>query len=367
MNSLYQLLPDNHFGKPMDGAIKALIVRRGSACIYGMPGCGLDFFLKMARSRLEKELKGQGEIFFFETYLYPNNIKEAIKKTLVSKLSFNNSNQDFIQAVEGYLVRKRIIIVLAHAQNLMTNQKNALTLLLRLRNLFSDHFSVLSSCDSSIISGNDQYLVTGQDLFSHLIKISPFNFQGTKRILRTNQTFYGFNYPETVFRKIHHLSGGNPALIKHLGQAVDRLGKQVLSQPKVLVETPTLKVKLNDLAQVILSEPKEVLRRIDVLDSQDRIFSPLLALYLKNYELVNIVNLFPQLTKQERKILTYFIKNKNKVIDKDRISFLMGLSEEDFSLWALYKAISRLKNKIKNHYQLVNFKNKGYIIQPIEN
>lgn len=367
MDSLYQLLPDNHFGKPMDETIKTLIVKKRSVCIYGMPGCGLDFFLKTARSRLEKKLKNQGKVFFFETYLYPDNIKKAIKRTLASKLSFNNSNQDFIQSVEDYLTRKKVIVVLAHAQNLITNQKNALALLLRLRNLSSDHFSVLSSCDSSIISENDRYLATGQDLFSHLIKIPPFGFQGTKRILKANQTFYGFRYPETVFRKIHRLSGGNPALIKHLGQVVDRLGKQVLSRPKVLIKTPSLKVKLNDLAQAVLSEPRETLRRIDVLDSQDKIFSPLLALYLKSYELENIVNLFPQLTKQERKILTYFIKNKNKVVDKDRISFLMGLSEENFSLWALYKAISRLKNKIKDHYQLVNFKNKGYMIQPIKN
>jgi len=43
-----------------------------------------------------------------------------------------------------------------------------------------------------------------------------------------------------------------------------------------------------------------------------------------------------------------------------------SLSDEDFSLWAIYKLISRLKVKIKKYFEIINHKGNGYILQKID-
>ena len=57
--------------------------------------------------------------------------------------------------------------------------------------------------------------------------------------------------------------------------------------------------------------------------------------------------------------------HKGKIIDKDRIFLLMKLAEEDYSLWAIYKAVSRVKEKVKGKYKLKTLKSRGYILEEI--
>ena len=49
----------------------------------------------------------------------------------------------------------------------------------------------------------------------------------------------------------------------------------------------------------------------------------------------------------------------------DNIANLMKMSDDNFSLWAIYKAISRLKPKVKNNFEIKNIKGKGYMLKKI--
>jgi DNA-binding response OmpR family regulator len=71
----------------------------------------------------------------------------------------------------------------------------------------------------------------------------------------------------------------------------------------------------------------------------------------------------PGLSKSEARLMGYLIMNKGKLVDKDKIFFLMGGKEEEFSLWAIYKTISRLKKKLKGKLEIRVIKDKGYTVE----
>ncbi len=335
------------------------LVNGESVCIYCMPGAGKIYFLKQAQKILGEfeEIK----VFFFEGQVYTSGLYKSIKQTLIRELRFQQET-DFFQQLEKFLQEKKIVIILGHVEIVFAKQKKALEFLFKLRDFYPTRLSVLSSCDHSVIRDFPQYSNLGGTLFSNLIKIPPFDLAGTKRILEVNHKVLGYQFSSSAIKKIHRLSGGNPSLIKHLEKCVDELGEQVLTKQKILTVYPSLRIKLNDINEVILSETKEVLIQIGIINEKGKLFSPLTAEYLKKYELESIEEIVPGLTPQEKKILTFFLKNKGKIVTKDRIFMLMELSEENYSLWAIYKAISRLKNKIEGKYQLRALKNRGYFL-----
>lgn len=359
MKDIFDLLPKNHFGIAMDKTIQALVGGE-SVCVYCMPGGGMHYFLEMAQRILKEDYK-EIETFSFEGNLYPTGLTKALKQSLHQKLLFD-PRVDFCQQLKSYLKTKKIIILLGHANVIIEKQPKSLDFLHKLREIHPNNLAVLSNCDYSIIKDSQKYFSAGKTIFSNLIKIPPFDLAGTKKILEINREILGYKFSSSAVRKIHQLSGGNPSLIKYLGKCVDEMGKKVLSRLETLINYPSLKIKLNDINEVILSEPKEVLIQIGIINEKGQIFSPLVADYYKNYELENIEEIVPNLTPKEKKIFTFFLKNKGKIIDKDRIFMLMELSEEGYSLWAIYKTISRLKNKIKGRYQLKALKNQGYTL-----
>ncbi len=62
MKDLIDVLPPNHFGTLMDKTLGYLKTGE-SVCVYGMPGCGLKHFLRMARKMLNDS--GGFETVFF--------------------------------------------------------------------------------------------------------------------------------------------------------------------------------------------------------------------------------------------------------------------------------------------------------------
>lgn len=360
MKDIFEVLPKNHFGSAMDKTIQALVSGE-SVCIYCMPGGGMHYFLQIAQRILQEDHQNI-KTFFFDGCLYPTGLNRVIRQTFSQKLHFD-TKIDFYQQLQTFLKTQKIIILLGHVNEVLEKQPKTLEYLLKLRDFYPSRLAVLSNCDHSIIGNFNKYFSVGKTIFSNLIKIPPFDLTGTKRVLEINREILGYKFSTLAVKKIHQLSGGNPSLIKHLGKCVDEFGQQVLSRPETLINYPSLKIKLNDINEVILSEPKNVLIQTGIINENGKLFSPLVKEYLKIYELENIEEIVPCLTLQERRILTYFIKNKGKIIDKDRIFFWMGLAEEKYSLWAIYKAISRLKSKIKSNYKLRNIKDRGYILE----
>ena len=79
-----------------------------------------------------------------------------------------------------------------------------------------------------------------------------------------------------------------------------------------------------------------------------------------------VKQIFSNLTKQESRLLTYLLENANAIVSIDKMAELIEMTDEDFSLWAIYKLISRLKVKIKKYFEIINHKGNGYILQKID-
>lgn len=57
-------------------------------------------------------------------------------------------------------------------------------------------------------------------------------------------------------------------------------------------------------------------------------------------------NISKQLSHRENCLLVIFLENTNKVLDYDQLSEILWKDEEQFSLWAMNKAIGRLRQKL---------------------
>jgi len=360
MKKIIEKLPLDHFGNLIP-QVKKELTQGQPVCITGMPGIGLNYFLR----KMEIILNDSGKkVIFLQTPLYPDNFKQVIKKVLKKELCLKTDN-DFFLALKTRLESQKVFFILSYLDSLIPKQPATIRFILQLRNLNPSSFFFLTSADSSLLTDYDRFLKLGEDLFYNVKNLPLFDLKGTKRILRINKKLLNLDYPKTIYSKIYELSMGNAALTKHLGLAVDKFGPEILKSKKTLIQIPSLRVKIDEIAQLVLKEPLETLKKINIINQQGNIFSPLVKKYLEIYEPTNIKKIFPNLTKKERKILTFFLANKGKVLDKDKLSFLIEMGADDFSLWTIYKSISRLRTKIKQHYRITNIKGIGYQLKTI--
>ncbi|MFA6518862.1 MAG: helix-turn-helix domain-containing protein [Candidatus Shapirobacteria bacterium] len=363
MENIINQLPTGHFGDKAEKAVNTLL-KGECICIYGMPGCGTRYFLQTIQNSLEKYIS-KSNILFFECFAYPKNSYEVIKTSVSKTLELDPSRDFFVDFAEK-IKNKKIILILRHIDFLGKDQKETIELVYHLRYLSSTNLTVLSSADYPIIYQPEVYYKHGKSIFSTLLYIPPFDLEGTKRILVINKDYYGYNYPLSMAEKVYELSGGHPGLVKHIGRCVDELGLEVLDKLDILSNFPSIRIKLNELVEAVIDVPFDQLEKIGMVSGENKIFAKLLEYYLKIYEAENVDELMPDLSEREKTILSYLVKSKGKIISKDKIAFLMGVAEDDFSLWSVYKTISRLKNKIKGKYQIKTIKDKGYIFESIE-
>ena len=360
MKKIIEKLPLDHFGNLVP-QVKKELIQGQPVCVTGMPGIGLNFFLK----KMEMFLSDSGEkVIFLQAPLYHNNFERVIKKVLKKELCFE-ADSDFFLALKDRLKSQKLFIILSSLDSLVPEQTSAIRFILQLRNLDPSSLFFLTSANSSLVTNYDHFLKLGEDLFYNVKVVPLFDLQGTERILNINKKLLSLDYSEKTYSKIYELSMGNAAMTKHLGLAVDKFGPEILKNKKTLIQFPSLRVKIDEIAQVILKEPVETLKKLKIINQQGDIFSPLIKKYFEIYEPVDIERVFPGLTKRERKLLAFFLANKGKVLDKDKLSFLTEMGMGDFSLWAVYKSVSRLRVKIKQHYKIVNIKGIGYQLKMV--
>lgn len=356
MKNIFEELPLNHFGLITNQVIDLLLAGQ-SVTVYGMPGCGRTYFGKIIQLNLDNN-PACLKVFHFTSPIGSIKPDKEIIDTLITQLHLNRRN--FQHDLQHYLTTRQVILIFARTEEYFQNTKVA-TLLNRLRDISIGKLVILTCFEDDIIVNYSYYGNLCRSLFLNLVPIPPFDLAGTKRILETNPKKNNQPYSPIVIKKILTLSGGNPALIKYLGLAVQNNSSEALNNINVLIHDPAIGVKLSNLYAVTISQTESMLQKLGIIKTNKKLFSPLLEHYLKTYELDNIDEIIPGLTSQERKILTYFLKNKGKLITKDRLAFWLGLTTETFSLWAIYQAVSRLKRKIKGKYQLKTLKDQGYI------
>lgn len=108
--------------------------------------------------------------------------------------------------------------------------------------------------------------------------------------------------------------------------------------------------------------PKVTVSKLGILDENGEIRSELLKQYFRDYKEKYIEQSYPNLSELEIKLLTYLYASEGNVVSKDQLGDLMLLGNHNYSLWAIYKQISRLKPKISDRFVIENIKGKGYML-----
>lgn len=358
---IYQVIPESHFDPVMSRTIDAL--KRGeSVCVYGMLGVGRTFFSRQLE-RLLKDKKIADVVIYLEPLSFDEDPSQYMKNILLDLKFVDKHN--FFASLRNYLENHKVVIIINFIEQ-VSEKRKLLDLLIELRRLHSTNMNIFTTCDQSVISHPGDFLSHSKHFADSFFVLPPLDLKGTREVIRHNGEFFLWRVKESLAQDIFKLSGGNGGLIKYICKAVDENGKEILSRPDELLEYPPLKIRLEALLRLTLTQSPKLLRQIKVVTEKMKPFSKLLGIYIKNFSLANIDIAFPELTRLERKILSFFVINEGKVIDKETVAFWMEMSEDEYSLWAIYKIVSRLRKKIRGRYNLDSIKGRGYCLTSVK-
>lgn len=330
-----------------------------SVCIYGMPGVGRRYFTKQLEILLN-EKKNLNKILYFEPACFENDPIKLIKDQLSVLVEPNKKS--FLENLKEYTKNHKIIIIVGYLER-VNNKRKFINFLVDIRLLHQTNIAVLTTCDYSIISSPDEFLFRSEHIADSFYRLELFDLRGTKRILVLLNDVYGWKVNLNLSGQIYRLSGGNASLIKYIAKAVDFFGEKIVYDFDQLTTYPPIKIRLEEFQQILLRQPMDVLLQMGLILDSGKPFSLLISKYFDNFKIEQLDTIYPGLTNLEKKILSFFIINKNKIINKDRIASWMKMSVDDYSLWAIYKTISRLKIKIKGNFTIFTVNGKGYILK----
>lgn len=357
--SIIEKLPEDHFGSITREVLDNLLAGQCPG-VYGIPGFGMDYFAKQIALLINKKYpKIQTILLNLEL---ENNKVKVLEQEFTKILGSTNIDEINIRK---YLENNKIVVILSEVYR--PNHKKLFTFLSAIRELNQQNFTVLTVADYTLFKHTDKYLKYATNLFTPLRRIPNFDMEGVKRIIKMNNTEYKWNTPLNFAKKILFLSGGNPALVYSICMAMYYEGELFLDHTKKLVKYQPLNFRLSEIAELIPKLTIEEQIQIGILNNNGTLFSELLIEYLKTNELEGLDKLFPDLTKTDRKILTLFIQNLGQIISKDQLSLILDQTADTYSEWAIYKAVARVRDKIRDKYTIKTLKGRGWRMESKEN
>jgi hypothetical protein len=232
-----------------------------------------------------------------------------------------------------------------------------------IRAINQKNFTVLVVANYTLLTQTEKFLLHDEDIFTPLKKIDLFDLEGIRRIIRINNEEYHWNTPLKYAKKIFFLSGGNPALVKYICMALYEESELILNHLDKLIAFQPLNYRLSEIAKLTTELSIEQQLKLGILNHNGTLFSGLLAEYLRVNELEGLDLMFPDLTKTDRRILSLFIRNPNRLIDKEQLSLVLEQNVENYSEWAIYKAVARLRDKVKDKYIIRTLKGRGWRLE----
>ena len=344
MNQAYfETLPKDYFGNLYQKVSNSL-TKGENVCISIIPGFGEKTIFNFLNCNFKRDK------LFNKINVYDPGLE-------------NDSIINFYKNLEsGRASENKLLIIRFFEQ--IEDKNNILEKLdgLRRKNPKLLTFLAISNQEAYLYPSTHQAITTV--FFSDLIYFQPFDLVQTEKMIKSLKTYYGWNIDTTQYRNIYSLSGGIPRIIKYLTKEFYE-SRIPLSNKDKLILIPQISFQLKLMTKILISHNEKQLFLLDLTDEGNKIRSSLLKHYIKNYRSEIISNLYPQLGALETKILSFFSENEGKIITLDNLATLMKMTDDNFSLWAIYKLISRLKPKIKNNYKINNIKGRGYILQKI--
>jgi len=123
--------------------------------------------------------------------------------------------------------------------------------------------------------------------------------------------------------------------------------------------------ELELLTRIVSQSSKQHLEVLGLTNKNGQIKSRLLQTYLKQKFDHHVLKNFPTLTPLERKLFTLLQQNSERVVTLDQVGDVFELLGCEFSPWAIYKLISRLKPKIASQFHIASIKGRGYLLSHV--
>jgi DNA-binding winged helix-turn-helix (wHTH) protein len=197
---------------------------------------------------------------------------------------------------------------------------------------------------------------------------------------------YGFNVPQEKYKEVAKISGGHPLLIKTcLSMFSKNPNLDEKEIQKHLLEQWEIKLILEDIWDAFTSNDKQIvnqialgeapprhkasdfllkLKLVTIKDNQYGLFTTLFEEFVKNKKIERqtlslnknsgeiLINGFPfkeKITLKEYRLLSLFLENQNKLINRDQIAEALWGTEgyDKYSNWAIDQNISLLRKKLQ--------------------
>ena len=344
MNQAYfETLPKDYFGD-LYQKVSSSLTKGENVCISVIPGFGEKTIFNFLTFNFRNDKLFDG-IYVYDPELEAENLT------------------DFCKKIESKKTAKNKLIIIRFFEQ-VDDKPHVLEKLdsIRRKNPKNLIYLVITNQEAYLNPSSHQAISTV--FFSELKFIYPFNIGQTKKMIDSLKNYYGWKINPSIYREIYRLSGGVPRIIKYLTKELYESRIKLTDKDK-LIQIPQIEFQLRFLTNILITLSQNRLQILGLIDEKSHLKSSLLKYYLKNYISEIITRLYPQLGNTETKVLSFFSENEGKIIGMDNIANLMKMSDDNFSLWAIYKVISRLKPKVKNNFEIKNIKGKGYMLKKI--
>ncbi|WKZ25638.1 MAG: hypothetical protein QY322_04655 [bacterium] len=321
--------------------VKNAINYEENTCISVMYGQSNKTIYKFLIFRLQKE-KYINNIITYNQEVDSTEIVEFVRKKCESAHN------------------KKIIFIIRFLENIK-ERRDALEKLRSIQDQNPNKIMFITLTDHSPLIDPESYSGYTTSFFLNFIYVAPFSFKQTKVMIETLKKYYKWKIPERCYKSIYNLSGGIARIVKYVCKEISD-GKSNFDDYSYYINNIQINFELNYLKELIINTDTNKLNIIGLTNKSGLIKSRLLRHYFNKYRHKEVLINFPYLSVNESKILTYLVINKSS-ISVDKISSLMKMTDDNFSLWAIYKIMSRLKNKVASKYTIKTIKNFGYIVK----
>ncbi|KKU10140.1 MAG: hypothetical protein UX13_C0019G0008 [Candidatus Woesebacteria bacterium GW2011_GWB1_45_5] len=342
-DSYTSTLPQNYFND-LYLKVSNVLKHRGNICISVMYGFGNKTVFNFLTGQLEKNR------LFDKIAVYDPTLDRVDPVKFVKSLISKNKDENILIVIRFFEQIKNKRNILEKLRNLQGQNLNNVSFL-----AISDHTPLLNPLD---YSGKTTIF------FSECVYLKPLTLNETKTMIKTITEYFGWKINKRDHQKIYKLSGGIGRIIKYICREISESATSA-GQTDVFMKNMQISFELDYLTKILIAIPKNQLFLLGLTDKNNEIKSTLLRSYFKNYLSAEVIERYPNLSFTESRILSFLLEYENETISLEKIAEIIDMSTENFSLWALYKTISRLKNKTKKSFKIINVKNKGYLLEKL--
>jgi hypothetical protein len=214
--------------------------------------------------------------------------------------------------------------------------------------------NIIVGGQASLISNIEENKYFNTKFLENIVILRPLDYDLTISLINSRMTLDKIEVPSSLLETIYELGGGHGGLTKQIVLFFNKYKSLEIS--KLLLD-PTIKIMCN----AILSETKcytdKVKADLGLFKAEGKYFAELLNVYKSELQEKR-----SSLTVKQAKLLSYLKSRMGETVSREEIEEML-FNENDYSMWGVYKFISRFREAISAEYDLINVYNQGYILK----